>query len=277
MIINKENYELYAIDYIDGNLSLEQQQLMEQFLHKNPSIKTELEELGMIVLTPDKKLVYEGKVDLMKPETRSVAWWKGALFLVFLLVLSSTILWHQVHQTNTKSQQTSAFEQQKSIPEKPITNTVIQKEVITTATKAQSHTNIQSKTIIIKETNAKEKVNAIRNIATENNKKTPVVELEEPAKKIDAQAIDSLKNDVKKPKIQPIPMASIEPNLLLLQSTDLMIEKMGEINSDAICNSIAFAETKAVNKSKSIKTPFGKIQFSDIAEAFLPESYIAGK
>lgn len=281
MIINKENYELYAIDYMDGNLSMEQQQLMEQFLHKNPSIKTELEELGLIVLTPDKKVIYEGKADLMKPEARSIAWWKGALFLVCLLVLSSSILWYQTHRTKTENQQTSVFEEQKSVPKKPITNTIIQKEVTTTTTKAQNHTNIQSETVskptIIKEANAKEEVNAIKNIPTESNNKTQVIESEEPAKVIDVQVIDSLKNEVKKPKIQPIPMASIEPNLFLLQHTDLMMEKMGEIHSDAIANSTAFTETKAVSKPKSLKTPFGKIQFSDIAEAFLPESYIAGK
>ncbi len=42
-MITRDNYEIYMIDYLDGNLSGEVKQQLMQFLQKNPDLKEELE------------------------------------------------------------------------------------------------------------------------------------------------------------------------------------------------------------------------------------------
>ena len=62
-MITRENYELYFVDYIDGNLSDEDVKLLLVFLSENPDLKEELEEIGSIELKkPD--VTYSGKEHL---------------------------------------------------------------------------------------------------------------------------------------------------------------------------------------------------------------------
>ena len=51
-MINKENYEAYFLDYIEGNLSQEDTDMLLLFLDRNPELKNELEGFGSISLTP---------------------------------------------------------------------------------------------------------------------------------------------------------------------------------------------------------------------------------
>lgn len=54
MKINKNNYEIYFIDYYDGNLSAEEVAELFLFLEKNPGHKTEFENFSQVKLeTPD--------------------------------------------------------------------------------------------------------------------------------------------------------------------------------------------------------------------------------
>ena len=132
MIINKENYELYAIDYIDGNLSDQEKGQMEQFLYKHPNIKKELEGLGMVILTPNKKIVYDGKADLIQAERRPFIGWGGLILLVLLISTSITLIWFQNQNPLISDSTTTVFKtklnnlpenkqkiQNKIIPNKP--------------------------------------------------------------------------------------------------------------------------------------------------------------
>src|SRR5690554_523676 len=55
MEINRDNYESFLVDYLDGTLSQSQKELVEEFLLLNPEIKDEISDLGDIVLMPGKE------------------------------------------------------------------------------------------------------------------------------------------------------------------------------------------------------------------------------
>lgn len=50
MKINRDNYEIFAIDYIDGTLSKAEKALFESFLSENPDIKEEMKGLDETIL-----------------------------------------------------------------------------------------------------------------------------------------------------------------------------------------------------------------------------------
>ena len=62
-IINRNNYEIYFLDYLEGNLNPELKQEMELFLLANPDLKEELDGLEDAVL-PDDKIVFQAKQSL---------------------------------------------------------------------------------------------------------------------------------------------------------------------------------------------------------------------
>jgi len=66
-MINKENFELFAIDFIDGNLDTETRSEMIAFLERNPDIKNEIEELSNpIILEADNAITFNNKASLKK-------------------------------------------------------------------------------------------------------------------------------------------------------------------------------------------------------------------
>lgn len=69
MTINKFNYEAYALDYLEGNLSPEMAAEMERFLKTHPAIESELSGMmEFVILEADESIVYEPKAVLLKPE-----------------------------------------------------------------------------------------------------------------------------------------------------------------------------------------------------------------
>ncbi len=66
-MISKENYEIWMIDYLDGNLTEENKKLFLQFLDLHPNLKDELEDMDKAILTPDESLILD-KTDLFKTE-----------------------------------------------------------------------------------------------------------------------------------------------------------------------------------------------------------------
>ena len=73
MTINKFNYEAFALDYLEGKLSVELTEEMERFLATHPAIETELSGMMEVVyLEPDTSIVFEDKAALLKEE--KVVW-----------------------------------------------------------------------------------------------------------------------------------------------------------------------------------------------------------
>jgi hypothetical protein len=68
MMINKENYEAYLIDYLHGELNAQQQKEVGLFLSENPDVAEELQWLQQTIVTPEVEVVFEHKESLYKKE-----------------------------------------------------------------------------------------------------------------------------------------------------------------------------------------------------------------
>ena len=97
MTINKSNYEIYVLDYLEGNLSASECSAMKSFLKDHPHIEAEIKELqaDWVELEPDTTLVYEHKETLIKPvSSPKIVWfqnvniyrWSSAAAAVLLLL-----------------------------------------------------------------------------------------------------------------------------------------------------------------------------------------------
>ena len=87
MKINELNYELYALDFAEGNLQGEELKAMETFLSRHPQLKEEILAISMIELPYD-NLVYDDKAKLYKKEKPIV----GLPLLTSLAIAASLIL-----------------------------------------------------------------------------------------------------------------------------------------------------------------------------------------
>ncbi len=64
-MVSKENYEIWMMDYLDGNLSGTDRALLFQFLERNPHLKEELKGLENVVVNPQEE-VFTSKHTLLK-------------------------------------------------------------------------------------------------------------------------------------------------------------------------------------------------------------------
>lgn len=69
MNINRHNYEEYFILYMDNELSVDDRQMVEDFVRMNPDLKDELDVLLQSRLIPEKNIVFEGKEELLRNES----------------------------------------------------------------------------------------------------------------------------------------------------------------------------------------------------------------
>lgn len=67
MQISKENYELYFVDYFEGNLSPEEEVLLMNFLNENPDLKEEFEIYGAPLKIEKSNISFAGKNNLKMP------------------------------------------------------------------------------------------------------------------------------------------------------------------------------------------------------------------
>jgi hypothetical protein len=66
MGINRENYEIYFLDYHEGRLEPGQVAELLVFLESNPGLKEEFEDFENILVTPDMSVSFDGKSTLKK-------------------------------------------------------------------------------------------------------------------------------------------------------------------------------------------------------------------
>jgi len=69
--INKNNYEIYFLDYIEGRLNDAQTAALMQFLDMHPDLRDELDGLEVVTLSPADDIRFEAKNALKKPMTES--------------------------------------------------------------------------------------------------------------------------------------------------------------------------------------------------------------
>lgn len=100
MKINKLNYEVYAIDYIDGTLPNNLKAEMETFLNTHPDIAKDIEMMSEMELVPDTSIKFRAKNDLKKPMSFSILNYMNwivpvSLSIAFMIAYPSIrTLWH---------------------------------------------------------------------------------------------------------------------------------------------------------------------------------------
>jgi hypothetical protein len=80
MSINKENYEMYFFDLMEGNLSADEEQMVRAFAAQHPELEAELAAYSKSVLVTDETVVFENKESLKRK--------KGGLIYLFHPYLS---------------------------------------------------------------------------------------------------------------------------------------------------------------------------------------------
>jgi len=64
--LTRENYEVWMLDFIEGNLTPDEKEEVYSFLAKNPDLKAELEEFESAVISPGEKIIFTNKTQLKK-------------------------------------------------------------------------------------------------------------------------------------------------------------------------------------------------------------------
>ncbi len=281
MQITTDNYELYAIDYLEGGLSGEELRCMETFLDQRPDIKAALTGLESVTLTADSTNQYPNKEKLLKKEQGGAfPWLWTAVSVIFIAMLIPFIIWQQaepkVEQMADKkseivSEKAKETEVQTEIPQKAAD--VIEKPTVNIGKSNTAAINNSDK-----KTNATIASQAGRNI--ENNA-TPPLNTETPELKRRTesdslkQVLDSLqlKNGKAKIEFSAMPLANLELKELEINKKEVVLSPKMLLELAALKNKEN--NIAKVNKPKSFKTPFGTIRFNDIRDALLPESFIA--
>ncbi len=68
MIINRENYEAFFLDYYEGNLTESQADELMDFLAQHPDLREEFESFELVFLPDDLNMFMPGKDEIKKPE-----------------------------------------------------------------------------------------------------------------------------------------------------------------------------------------------------------------
>lgn len=116
--MNLENYEKYALDYLEGQLTSEQKMVFELFLQDHPQIKAELEELAEIRLVANPAVKYPDKSKLYRNgNIRPFPLFRWGVAASVLLLIGFGLFyrkWEQVEFSSDRAEWTAATE------EKPI-------------------------------------------------------------------------------------------------------------------------------------------------------------
>ena len=70
MAINRHNYEIYFIDYHEGNLPPDREEELMAFFEANPDLKKEFEEYSAEPLLADQNIIFRNKKSLKKEESK---------------------------------------------------------------------------------------------------------------------------------------------------------------------------------------------------------------
>lgn len=296
MIITQENFEYYAIDYLDGNLDAKLQQKMEAYLEQHPEVKEEMAEMRAIVLLPDEHIQFQHKNELLKPTKNSwLKWWLISMFLLIGIIFSIVIVFYpkSVGTANTllledQEQVYIRLPQKEDIAEKDNVNdnfTKIKEKIITKTTK-EDKLNTQPSNLPL-ETMPK------LDTRTQTSNSLPTeepVEMPQPLEEVktaDKELLDSIKAtfEQQQKEKKPIPMASIDSrNISVEKTTDLYSVEIEQswkntltqqgYTLESYSKTIA-GKKKKLNKFFELSAPFGKIRLGELKAALLPEAYMA--
>lgn len=93
MNINKENYEMYFFDLMEGNLSADEAQMVKAFAAQHPELEAELTAYTKSVLVADETVVFENKESLKRKKGGFIYLFHPYLSVAAIGVLLIGALW----------------------------------------------------------------------------------------------------------------------------------------------------------------------------------------
>ncbi|GEM_PF-5308055 len=295
MTINKFNYEAFALDYLEGNLSPEMVEEMEFFLKTHPAIESELSGMmEFVTLEANTSIVYEEKEALLKPER--IVWlqkrWIRPLMMAasFALLLMTYFMGYQAGTNNGEGQvvvENGNFNGNGNIEslgaikegdkiEKINKETTNEQVVATTeVVKQQSITSQKNRTQIIAKTVEKPLVIEEKTIIAVNEISN------HPTEKIPVLATNPVPLDNKQKELKQVEEI-MAIALTSLASTNLMRTKVSSTtnHSNDLTNILA-AElpldkaklAQQLKRKRTFKDFLGKFPVNNLREALIPSYY----
>jgi cytoskeletal protein RodZ len=93
MSINKENYEMYFFDLMEGNLSADEEQMVRAFAAQHPELEAELAAYSKSVLVADETVVFENKESLKRKKVGLIYLFHPYLSVAAIGILLIGALW----------------------------------------------------------------------------------------------------------------------------------------------------------------------------------------
>jgi hypothetical protein len=105
MTINRNNYEIYFLLYVDGELSPAEKQGVDSFLMENKDLQKELSFLQQTVLSPNDVILFEEKNTMLRKEDkrRIVPFYWTRIAAAVALLLGGWYITSQISNTNKMS------------------------------------------------------------------------------------------------------------------------------------------------------------------------------
>jgi len=104
-LINETNFEEYFVLYTDDELSIEEKDMVEQFVYRNARYRADFElmqqatlQVDRNILFPDKSILY--RTEKMEEKAIVLPWWKIAAAAIVFIFLSG-LGWYMVSKDNT--------------------------------------------------------------------------------------------------------------------------------------------------------------------------------
>jgi len=291
MTINKFNYEAFALDYLEGKLSVELTEEMERFLATHPAIEAELSGMMEVVyLEPDTSIVFEDKAALLKEE--KVVWFNkkwvrpliAAASVAILLMTyfsgyqagveqgDNRVVVNEEKESNGSSssivadaRKTEGILEEETLELPVIEETKLEKTVVKFVPKSmvQPKSGKDSRAVVGNGALEEIIINELINIVAE---KLQVVENElvEPVLMQEIAASKEL--------IRLTPIASIKPNLVHSISHDNSLSNL----SNALDLAVPVEELAGITiqkKKRSFKDLLGRFPVTQLKEALIPTYY----
>lgn len=283
MLINKSNYELFALDYIEGNLEGANLQAMKAFLRSNPTIAAEVEALqaDFVELTPNQTVVYDNKAALLRKDTaiyvpfyrRRVTQIAAAAAVVFLLIgfgAGYFMANQQVGQSGVVVQYVPIEPEQELTTDNQLATTDSEVESDVEQAKSTVPITVESerKTTIVPPTIVEEEEAIATNEVSEEE------EMKETA--INASTSEVVEMDEKKAKLETIVTAPI-PNIPKPPMTTLPTTQEDTIDLMVDVERLAMNDNQQslLDRVGRVRKFMGKLPFEEATlKAFVPSYFV---
>ena len=305
-MINQSNYEAFALDYLEGNLSNDMRQAMDAFLKDNPLIKEELIMLqDMVTLVPDDSIVFENKSALMRSESPRIGgakvvtlkrrfWYKvGATAAAIILVTGGYFMGYFSagigQQTNEIVQENHTIEAQQDAAA-PMSQQKRQENALA-VTESVEHEEVAE--------NSTPKIIQNQNVLPSNNKPSQAIANAPqepniaPIEPLPAQEEAIAVTAPSQINLEPLPLTpqreevnsiaalplkkvqfdAIELESNLTSKTTSIITNIPTLTTEVEEDAVAEAETKKQKPLKRLRGFLGRLPFQDASASFIPTYY----